>query len=942
MKRVSYVLFSALTSTVLTACGDGPSEPPAPPAIPTSLQAATASATQIDLVWTDQSTDETGFSIERTIAGANSWAQAASVAQNNEHFSDRSLEPLTSYQYRVRAIGAETSSGYSNVASATTLAFAPEVVTDALPTGLVGSAYDFTLEATQGDGSYLWEILIGELPAGLGLEGATGVVSGVPEDPGVSDFTISVSGAGLSTQVELALTVYGVLTVEVAGQLEADLNRVYAEAIPVSGGDGSYSWTQAGGTLPPGLILDAAGILQGVPEELGEFNFSVEVESGDGQGAAADLVMVVKIGPVEITTTALDKARVGVEYEATLQALGGLGDYVWSVTAGELAEGLELEPTGVLLGTPTAWGIAQATIEARDPEGRTGSVDLTLNVCEGGLVLAVGETRLRPFPDDECGVVLAASDARYHVALMARRSSVGPSPVESGLQLRTTAGLVGESFPAALGARAPGAPAVGAGTVRRNATPDGGLDPETRALAEATERLHFQLREEEYLMQPNVRSPRPSVLGPPRSASRVDSRSAEPDETRDFFVRDPETGSRDPISATLRGVSASLYYYEDDGVVEEQTRATDEEVEALLDYYEAYGRAVIDDVFGGLGPAGTTNNFRDASGALELPASDIDENGGRMIVLQIRPSLMPSKAAAYVSSCDRRPRPENYNAGERTCRGSNQAEMFYQARPSSPFYLGTAVHEAKHVSSHGYAVFGGRGFNPSWIEEGTADLAKEKSSRDAVGVADGVEVGRVDIYPNGQDLTPSTYGMGLVNSRARSYLRASPISALIGNPNPNSNGSTYYGASWLFHRFLADNYAGGDEDAFFLTLNTGGAGLGWLEAVVGQSFETLMAEFMVAIAVEGHEDARAATAKRFFSYDLRDISFNFMGLWPYAQVASSFDSGDWILEDVHYTAPNFFDFTGDGAQAMRLDAMSVLGEILTDLEEVVLSVTRIR
>ena len=39
---------------------------------------------------------------------------------------------------------------------------------------------------------------------------------------------------------------------------------------------------------------------------------------------------------------------------------------------------------------------------------------------------------------------------------------------------------------------------------------------------------------------------------------------------------------------------------------------------------------------------------------------------------------------------------------------------------------------------------------------------------------------------------------------------------------------------------------------------------------------------------------------------------------------------------------DFFDFTGNGTQAMRLDAMSILGEILTDVQEVVLSVTRIR
>jgi hypothetical protein len=304
---------------------------------------------------------------------------------------------------------------------------------------------------------------------------------------------------------------------------------------------------------------------------------------------------------------------------------------------------------------------------------------------------------------------------------------------------------------------------------------------------------------------------------------------------------------------------------------------------------------------------------------------------------------MPSGAAAYVSSCDRRPRPENYNAGPFVCTGSNQAEITYLRRPSTAFYLGSTVHEAKHISSHGYAVFDDRGFNPSWIEEGTAEIAKEKSSRDASGIVDGIEVKTGDIYPDGPgNLGAEQYGMAVVTSRSRSYLRASPISALVGTPNPNPNGSTIYGASWLFHRYLADNYAGGDEDGFFRAMNEQGTGIGQIEAATGHSFDELLAEFLVAIAVEGEAGARDATFRRFYSYDHADLSENFDGTWPYLQASGSHATTDWVMMDGHYTGPNFFGFEGDGAAALRLDAFTGAGEELDLLDGVVVTLTRVR
>jgi hypothetical protein len=69
-----------------------------------------------------------------------------------------------------------------------------------LPSGTAGAAYTAQLKVTGGQPPYTWSLAQGNLPAGLSLNGATGVISGVPTASGTYNFTIGVSdSARLST-----------------------------------------------------------------------------------------------------------------------------------------------------------------------------------------------------------------------------------------------------------------------------------------------------------------------------------------------------------------------------------------------------------------------------------------------------------------------------------------------------------------------------------------------------------------------------------------------------------------------------------------------------------------------------------------------------------------------------------------------------------------------
>jgi len=94
-----------------------------PPAPPSNLTASAVSSSQINLAWTDGSTDELGFKIERcTGASCSNFTQVVTVSANVVTYSNTGLSPSTSYSYRVRAYNGVGDSAYTNVASATTLA----------------------------------------------------------------------------------------------------------------------------------------------------------------------------------------------------------------------------------------------------------------------------------------------------------------------------------------------------------------------------------------------------------------------------------------------------------------------------------------------------------------------------------------------------------------------------------------------------------------------------------------------------------------------------------------------------------------------------------------------------------------------------------------------------------------------------------------------------
>jgi subtilisin family serine protease/PKD repeat protein len=88
-----------------------------PPAAPANLSASSQRQNEVRLSWSDRSTNEQSFAVERSTSSGGGFVEIARVGANNTSYTDRTGQSRTTYYYRVRAANSGGYSGYSNTAS---------------------------------------------------------------------------------------------------------------------------------------------------------------------------------------------------------------------------------------------------------------------------------------------------------------------------------------------------------------------------------------------------------------------------------------------------------------------------------------------------------------------------------------------------------------------------------------------------------------------------------------------------------------------------------------------------------------------------------------------------------------------------------------------------------------------------------------------------------
>lgn len=270
------------------------------------------------------------------------------------------------------------------------------VLTTALPNGAPGVAYAQTLTAGGGQAPYAWSA--SGLPTGLKIDSSTGVISGTPSANGTYQVNIGLTDYGQRNAARTILLTIGPGVVITNTSLAMGMIGVaYSQTLVATGGQAPYTWQMgAGGSLPPGLSLSAAGVISGTPTNGSSLTFSVKAT--DSLGLIAFATYTINILPqLEIIPTLLPPIPVGTVYSQAITATGGETPYRWS--AANLPAGLSLDPsTGVIAGTPSNAGSTTVTVTVTDALNHSATQALQVTtavtpvpaVTIGGLPLSTG------------------------------------------------------------------------------------------------------------------------------------------------------------------------------------------------------------------------------------------------------------------------------------------------------------------------------------------------------------------------------------------------------------------------------------------------------------------------------------------------------------------------------------------------------------------------
>jgi len=190
-----------------------------------------------------------------------------------------------------------------------------------LPSGLIGTAYNQTIVASGGTGTYTY-LVTGTLPNNLSLNPNTGDIAGTPNASGIFNFTITATDGNNCIGSRAYTIVIGtcpIITLSPDTLPNGAIGIPYNQTVSASGGTVSYTYSVAG-TLPTGLSLNTStGAITGKPTATGVFSFVITAtDSNDCTGLKGYTMTIAAVAAVTDVPTLSEWGMI------IFMALGGL------------------------------------------------------------------------------------------------------------------------------------------------------------------------------------------------------------------------------------------------------------------------------------------------------------------------------------------------------------------------------------------------------------------------------------------------------------------------------------------------------------------------------------------------------------------------------------------------------------------------------------------
>ena len=256
----------------------------------------------------------------------------------------------------------------------------PAISSAAAAGAALGQPFTYQIAATNGPTSFS----ASGLPAGLSVNGNTGLISGTPSALGNSQITLSASnGTGAGANAALALAVVGITSADSVGGV---VGQAFSYQIS-SNGTASGNYSAPG--LPANLVLNAAsGAITGTPAAAGSSNVTLSLPTTAGVTVSRVVTISIALAAPVITSSATAPGGQSGQPYVGYQITASNAPSSFSVLAGALPPGLSLDRlSGLVSGTPSTVGSFAATLGATNVTG-TGTLAVSFSIGLGKPVIS--------------------------------------------------------------------------------------------------------------------------------------------------------------------------------------------------------------------------------------------------------------------------------------------------------------------------------------------------------------------------------------------------------------------------------------------------------------------------------------------------------------------------------------------------------------------------